>query len=175
MSEGADTHPTPSGSSPPSPATVAGRVPRTNSAVAQRLPREIDAGYQRIGVSGIAATELQPTPESSVTTTSIPSARKIVLVAGASSGVGEATARHLAAAGHHAVLGARRADRLALLTKGLSAAGHSAEYAELDVTHPTGVHASTEGALACHRRIDVLVNNAGVMPLAPLAALRVAE
>ncbi|MGW8874566.1 SDR family oxidoreductase [Streptomyces mirabilis] len=60
-------------------------------------------------------------------------------------------------------------------SKGLSAAGHSAEYAELDVTHPSGVHASAEGALACHRRIDVLVNNAGVMALAPLAALRVAE
>ncbi|MFF2935116.1 SDR family oxidoreductase [Streptomyces mirabilis] len=110
-----------------------------------------------------------------MTTTFIPSDRKIVLVAGASSGVGEATARHLAAASHHAVLGARRADRLALLTKGLSAAGHSAEYAELDVTHPAGVHASAEGVLTCHRHIDVLVNNAGVMPLAPLAALRVAE
>ncbi|MCX4418525.1 SDR family NAD(P)-dependent oxidoreductase [Streptomyces mirabilis] len=45
----------------------------------------------------------------------------------------------------------------------------------MDVTHPAGVHASAEGALACHRRIDVLVNNAGVTPLAPLAALRVAE
>ncbi|MFD7483727.1 SDR family oxidoreductase [Streptomyces mirabilis] len=78
-----------------------------------------------------------------MTTTSIPSDRKIVLVSWAS--------------------------------KGLSAAGHSAEYAELDVTHPSAVHASAEGALACHRRIDVLVNNAGVMPLAPLAALRVAE
>ncbi|MFC7258746.1 MULTISPECIES: SDR family oxidoreductase [Streptomyces] len=110
-----------------------------------------------------------------MSTTSIPSDRKIVLVTGASSGIGEATARHLAAAGHHVVLGARRVDRLTVLVKELSEAGYSAEYAELDVTDPAGVNAFAETALARHGRIDVLVNNAGVMPLAPMAALHVAE
>ncbi|MGW3291001.1 SDR family oxidoreductase [Streptomyces sp. NPDC001002] len=101
--------------------------------------------------------------------------RKIVIVTGASSGIGAATARHLAAAGHHVVLGARRTDRLALLTKELREAGLSAEHAELDVTDRDGVRAFVEAVLARHGRVDVLVNNAGVMPLAPLAALRVAE
>ncbi len=94
---------------------------------------------------------------------------------GASSGIGEATARHLAAAGHHVVLGARRVDRLTLLVKELTEAGHSAEYAELDVTRLDSVTAFADAALARHGRIDVLVNNAGVMPLSPLDALHVQE
>ncbi|WP_328491652.1 SDR family oxidoreductase [Streptomyces sp. NBC_00414] len=101
--------------------------------------------------------------------------RKIVLITGASSGIGEATARHLAAAGHHVVLGARRTDRLALLVNELEAAGYSAEYTELDVTDRASMTRFTEGALARHERIDVLVNHAGVMPLAPMSALHVAE
>jgi NADP-dependent 3-hydroxy acid dehydrogenase YdfG len=92
-----------------------------------------------------------------------------------SSGNGEATARHLAAAGHHVVLGARRVDRLTLLVKELTEAGHSAEYAELDVTSLDSVTAFADGALSRHGRIDVLVNNAGVMPLSPLDALHVQE
>ncbi|MET7458194.1 SDR family oxidoreductase [Streptomyces sp. NPDC005574] len=108
-------------------------------------------------------------------TTSTPSPRKIVLVTGASSGIGEATARHLAAAGHHVVLGARRVDRLALLVKELTEAGHSAEYAELDVTRLDSVTAFADSALTRHGRIDVLINNAGVMPLSPLDALHVQE
>jgi NADP-dependent 3-hydroxy acid dehydrogenase YdfG len=108
-------------------------------------------------------------------TTSTPSSRKVVLVTGASSGIGEATARHLAAAGHHVVLGARRVDRLTLLVKELTEAGHSAEYAELDVTSLDSVTAFADGALSRHGRIDVLVNNAGVMPLSPLDALHVQE
>jgi NADP-dependent 3-hydroxy acid dehydrogenase YdfG len=108
-------------------------------------------------------------------TTSTPSSRKVVLVTGASSGIGEATARHLAAAGHHVVLGARRVDRLTLLVKELTEAGHSAEYAELDVTSLDSVTAFADGALSRHGRIDVLVNNAGVMPLSPLDVLHVQE
>ncbi|HEY3713047.1 MAG TPA: SDR family oxidoreductase [Jatrophihabitantaceae bacterium] len=102
-------------------------------------------------------------------------ARKIALITGASSGIGEATARHLAEAGHHVVLGARRVERLAALVDELSAAGHSAEYAGLDVTSLDSVRAFVDAALDRHGQVDVLVNNAGVMPLSPLAALHVEE
>ncbi|MGQ4430804.1 SDR family oxidoreductase [Streptomyces sp. SAS_260] len=94
---------------------------------------------------------------------------KIVLVTGASSGIGEATARALAAAGHHVVLGARRVDRLAAIADGIKAAGGSADYTELDVTSADSVRAFVHTAHERHGRIDVLVNNAGVMPLSPLA------
>ncbi|MFJ4626741.1 SDR family oxidoreductase [Streptomyces sp. NPDC088847] len=94
---------------------------------------------------------------------------KIVLVTGASSGIGEATARALAAAGHHVVLGARRVDRLAAIADGIKAAGGSADYTELDVTSADSVRAFVNSAHERHGRIDVLVNNAGVMPLSPLA------
>ncbi|GAA2338808.1 SDR family oxidoreductase [Streptomyces kunmingensis] len=100
---------------------------------------------------------------------------KIVLVTGASSGIGEATARHLAAAGHHVVLGARRIERLARIIGELTEAGYSAEYAELDVTDIDSVRGFAEAALTRHGRIDVLVNNAGVMPLASFTDLRVDE
>ncbi|MFD9007101.1 SDR family oxidoreductase [Streptomyces sp. NPDC059582] len=101
--------------------------------------------------------------------------RKLVLVTGASSGIGEATARHLAAAGHHVVLGARRVDRLERLVADLTAAGHHAECAQLDVTDLESVKAFVNGALTRHGRVDVLVNNAGVMPLGLMEDLRVDE
>ncbi|RMI28972.1 SDR family oxidoreductase [Nocardia stercoris] len=100
---------------------------------------------------------------------------KIVLVTGASSGIGEATARRLAAAGHHVVLGARRVDRLAQLVTELKEAGYDAEYAQLDVTDPENVRAVVSDVLARHGRVDVLVNNAGVMPLSLVADLRVED
>ncbi|MGW0817279.1 SDR family oxidoreductase [Streptomyces viridiviolaceus] len=98
---------------------------------------------------------------------------KVVLITGASSGIGEATARHLAAAGHTVVLGARRADRLQQLAAELTDAGHQADYAELDVTDLDSVKAFVDGAIARHGRVDVLVNNAGVMPLSFMSDLRV--
>jgi NADP-dependent 3-hydroxy acid dehydrogenase YdfG len=101
--------------------------------------------------------------------------RKIVLITGASSGIGEATARLLAERGHHVVLGARRTERLKELTEDIQAAGGSAEYHPLDVTDAEQVRAFVDSAAARHGRVDVMVNNAGVMPLSKLEALRLDE
>ncbi|MEU6206672.1 SDR family oxidoreductase [Micromonospora musae] len=100
---------------------------------------------------------------------------KIVLITGASSGIGEATARRLAADGHHVVLGARRVDRLAALVSEIQAAGGSAEQRALDVTSLDSVRGFIEAAHTRHGRVDVLVNNAGVMPLSTVDALRIDE
>src|ERR1700754_3389868 len=100
---------------------------------------------------------------------------KVVLVTGGGTGIGAATARRLAAAGHHVVLGARRKDRLAAVSEEIAEAGGSAEYAVLDVADPADFTGFVQEAARRHGRIDVLVNNAGVMPLSPLSALRVDE
>jgi NADP-dependent 3-hydroxy acid dehydrogenase YdfG len=100
---------------------------------------------------------------------------KIVLITGASSGIGAATARRLAASGHHVILGARRTDRLAALAAAIRKDGGSAEHAALDVTSADSVDSFVQAAHRRHGRIDVLVNNAGVMPLSRLDALRVEE
>ncbi|MFF0319336.1 SDR family oxidoreductase [Nonomuraea angiospora] len=89
--------------------------------------------------------------------------------------MGEATARRLAAAGHHVVLGARRVDRLARLVAGLKESGHDAEYAELDVTDLDSVRGVVDDVLARHGRLDVLVNNAGIMPLSLVEELQVED
>ncbi|MFE4174052.1 SDR family oxidoreductase [Streptomyces sp. NPDC056909] len=102
-------------------------------------------------------------------------ASKVVLITGASSGIGEATARRLAAAGHPVVLGARRAERLAALAKEIEADGGSALPHTLDVTDPLSVRAFVTAAHDRYGRVDVLVNNAGVMPLSRLDALRTDE
>jgi len=101
--------------------------------------------------------------------------QKIVLITGASSGIGAATARLLAAAGHHVVLGARRTDRLETLVADIRAAGGSAEYRALDVTDADHMQSFALAAHAKHGRIDVLINNAGVMPLSRLDALKLNE
>jgi len=102
-------------------------------------------------------------------------AGKIVLITGASSGIGEATARILAAAGAVVVLGARRADRLDRLADAITAAGGTARARALDVTDRADTTAFVDAARAEFGRIDVIVNNAGVMPLSPLAALKLDE
>lgn len=94
---------------------------------------------------------------------------KIVLITGASSGIGEATARDLAAAGAKLFIGARRGERLKALADELGAA---VAWRTLDVTDPADFDAFADAAEERFGRIDALVNNAGVMPLSPLAALK---
>ena len=100
---------------------------------------------------------------------------KIVLITGASSGIGAATARILAEAGMTVILGARRMDRLECLAAEIGATGGRARVARLDVTDRQDMAAFARGALDAFGRIDVLVNNAGVMPLSPMASLKVDE
>lgn len=94
---------------------------------------------------------------------------KIILVTGASSGIGEATVRNLAAAGAKLLIGARRGDRLQALASEL---GANVAWQELDVTDADSFDSFAAAAEARFGRIDALVNNAGVMPLSPLAALK---
>jgi len=100
---------------------------------------------------------------------------KVILITGASSGIGEATARHLAARGAKVVLGARRTDRLEKLAVDIRAAGGTAEFRALDVTSRADTQAFADFALQKFGRIDVIINNAGIMPLSPLAELKVEE
>jgi NADP-dependent 3-hydroxy acid dehydrogenase YdfG len=100
---------------------------------------------------------------------------KVVLITGASSGIGEATARLLAKSGATVLLGARRTERLDLIVADIVAAGGIAEARALDVTRREDVQAFAAHALARFGRIDVIVNNAGVMPLSPLASLKLDE
>ncbi|CAA9336241.1 MAG: oxidoreductase alr2142 [imported], partial [uncultured Chloroflexia bacterium] len=100
---------------------------------------------------------------------------KVVLITGASSGIGEAVATELGKAGATVVLGARRLKRLEATVKEIEAAGGTARASKLDVTSREDVRAFVEGARAEFGRVDVLINNAGVMPLSPLRALKVDE
>jgi len=106
-------------------------------------------------------------------------ASKVILITGASSGIGEATARFLAAQGHRVILGARRVEQLVALASAIRAAGGTAggtaDVARLDVTSMESMTVFADFALDCHGRIDVLVNNAGVMPLSKLDALKIDE
>jgi NADP-dependent 3-hydroxy acid dehydrogenase YdfG len=100
---------------------------------------------------------------------------KVVLITGASSGIGEASARLIAAKGAHVVLGARRTERLEKLVGEIRSEGGSASARALDVTDMNSMQAFVEFAKAQHGKVDVIINNAGVMPLSPLAALKVDE
>lgn len=100
---------------------------------------------------------------------------KIILITGASSGIGQGIARELGRAGAKVMLGARRLDRLEALAGEINAAGGQAIARRLDVTSRQEVHAFAEAAHAQWGRIDVMINNAGIMPLSPMAALKLDE
>jgi len=100
---------------------------------------------------------------------------KIVVVTGASSGLGEATARLLSAQGATVVLGARRADRLQALAKDLESRAGKALALTTDVRLREQVKALVDSAVQTYGRIDVMINNAGLMPQAPLERLKVDE
>lgn len=100
---------------------------------------------------------------------------KIILITGASSGIGEGIARELGAAGATLLLGARRTDRLQTLVEAISAAGGHAEFRRLDVTDKADVEAFAQHARSRWGRVDVIINNAGIMPLSPMASMKTEE
>ena len=100
---------------------------------------------------------------------------KVVLITGASSGIGAGIARELGAPGAKLVLGARRTERLEELAQELRQSGAEVLTRRLDVTDRKDVIAFAEAAREAFGRVDVMINNAGVMPLSLMASLKVEE
>jgi NADP-dependent 3-hydroxy acid dehydrogenase YdfG len=97
---------------------------------------------------------------------------KVVVITGASSGLGKATARHLSAEGASVVLGARRVERLQSLADELTGSGGKALAVATDVTDSDQVKRLVDAAVETYGRIDVMINNAGLMPNSPLERLK---
>lgn len=100
---------------------------------------------------------------------------KVVVVTGASSGIGAAIAGDLAAHGARVMLGARRTERLDALVARIEAEGGTARSRRVDVTDRADIRALADAARTEWGRVDVIVNNAGIMPLSAMAALKVDE
>jgi NADP-dependent 3-hydroxy acid dehydrogenase YdfG len=100
---------------------------------------------------------------------------KTIVITGASSGMGAAAARHLAGKGAAVILGARRSDRIDSLAAEITAEGGKAIAVETDVTRRDDLKRLVDAAVETYGRIDVLINNAGVMPLSPLERVKVDE
>jgi NADP-dependent 3-hydroxy acid dehydrogenase YdfG len=98
---------------------------------------------------------------------------KVVVITGASSGLGEATARLLSAEGATVVLGARRVDRIQALASELVGLGRKALATPTDVSNCDQVKHLVDTAVESFGRIDVMINNAGLMPHSPLERLKV--
>ena len=100
-------------------------------------------------------------------------AGKVVVITGASSGLGEATARLLSAQGARVALGARRVERIGSLAEELIGSGGKALAVATDVTHSEQVKRLVDAAVKAYGRIDVMLNNAGLMPHSPLERLKI--
>jgi NADP-dependent 3-hydroxy acid dehydrogenase YdfG len=98
---------------------------------------------------------------------------KVVVITGASSGNGEATARHLLGQGATVVLGARRVDRIRSLAEDITRKGGKALAVPTDVTQVDQVKRLVDQAVQAYGRIDVMINNAGLMPHSPLERLKI--
>lgn len=100
---------------------------------------------------------------------------KVVIITGGSSGLGEATARRLAKSGAKVMLAARREEKLKEIVADIEKSGGSAKYQTTDITNRAEVDALVKTTKETYGRVDVLVNNAGLMPLSPIAAIKVDE
>jgi len=100
---------------------------------------------------------------------------KVIVITGASSGIGEASAKLLASQGAKVVLGARREDRLQSLTESIKDQGCQATYRVTDVTRLEDLVALVALAKETYGGIDVIFNNAGIMPTSPISALKTDE
>ncbi len=100
---------------------------------------------------------------------------KVVIITGASSGMGEAAAKHLASLGATVILGARRADRIEKLANEIRDKGGKSLAIAMDVTQRDQVKKLVDSAVEQFGQIDVILNNAGVMPLSPMERLNVDE
>ncbi|GGF98610.1 oxidoreductase [Rhodococcoides trifolii] len=98
---------------------------------------------------------------------------KVVAITGASSGIGEATARHLAERGAAVVLGARRVDRLQTIVDDIRASGGRADLRAVDVTQRADLVAFVDHGVETFGRVDVLVSNAGIAKIGPMEDLDV--
>ncbi|MGW1130483.1 SDR family oxidoreductase [Streptomyces griseoluteus] len=96
---------------------------------------------------------------------------KIVAITGASGGIGEATARLLARRGAAVVLAARRGERIDAIAQDIRQEGGRAATCVVDVTKAEDLQRLVSLTIDLHGRVDVLVNNAGIAPISPLAAL----
>jgi NADP-dependent 3-hydroxy acid dehydrogenase YdfG len=121
-------------------------------------------------------TQLEQLPRMKADTTGASIiADKVVVITGASSGLGESTARLLARNGARVVLGARRKGRIDAVVHDITASGGKAIGFATDVTKRSDVETLVNGAIDQYGRIDAIVNNSGIMQIAPMSALKVDE